>query len=214
MCPCSSEGDDTLSEHAKQTRSCTAGAGPWCSGSSTRHCVPEPCSKCPSTCNGHTCNFWVSAGRKTCKQLEVDIGCDCRGCSECLASVNGQLAWTEWTPCSVNCGDGMQGRGTRVLRKSQGKGVMLQPKGHNIRKCNAGDCACTDPRCGASDFCMTCSSNNYMSCRSCNAGCTLHVMDSDGHHDCKGTGVWGPSPGDETPVVVHGRRALRGTWNK
>ena len=210
LCPCSS-GDDTMQAgDAIQTRACTAGGGPWCSGPSTQHCTPEPCPKCPSTCNGHSCDFWVSKGRKTCAQLE-DIGCDCRGCSACEVSVDGELAWTGWGACSVSCGDGVQGRGTRVLRKSKGKGVMLQPQGHNMRKCHQGSCLCTDPMCGASEFCLSCPGNNYQSCTSCNTGCTRRQIDHEGHYDCKGTGEWGPVPGDDAPVVVHGRRALRGT---
>ena len=188
------------------------GRGLWCSGPSSMACTVDECPTCPKTCNGETCEFWVQNGRaRSCEDLETNQGCDCRGCNNCASSKDGQQMWSEWTACSATCGSGVQGRGTKVLKPVIGTGVMLPPPGgKRVRTCHRKACSsCSDPACRESEFCIHCEA--YASCTSCNAGCKLRKVDSDGHHDCKAVGDWGPPVriSDDDPVVVHGRK-LRG----
>ena len=99
----------------------------------------------------------------------------------------GQLAWTEWSACSVTCGKGIQGRGTRMVKKPVGKGVLVQPSGPKIRPCQRGGCTpCLKPGCLTYNFCLTCNANQFESCTSCHPGCALRKIDDDGNQDCKG----------------------------
>ena len=189
----------------QQTRKCLHEDTKWCPGSSSRPCgtvskPTPPASPCPHMCiNEQSCDYWtVRKAGYTCDYLETSHGCDCHGCA-CIASTDGQLAWSEWSACSVTCGRGIQGRGaTRVAKASTGAGVMRQPEGLSMRSCQRNTCpkstgtkstdsTCFDPSCVSFSFCISCQSNDFKSCTSCHKGCTLRKIDSDDHHDCKGS---------------------------
>ena len=173
----------------KQTRSCS---GEWCVGPTVRACTTENCVSCPATCvgtgaGGHsekqTCDFW-SANGQTCRSLENDHGCDCRGCA-CVESHDGEVTWSDWSPCTVTCGQGLQGRGIRVVKAPTGSGKVRQPSGKRVRGCHPQDCpkTCTDTSCVGSAFCIDCP--NFISCTSCYPGCKLRTK-RKGFSDCKG----------------------------
>ena len=179
----------------QQTRSC---ADEWCSGPSSRACKPQDsnCVSCPATCAGtgkgkhvekQTCDFWGAEGH-TCDNLEKFHGCDCHGCT-CASSADGEAAWSDWSPCSVTCGDGKQGRGTRIVKAAKGTGKVQQPQGSRVRSCHPRDCpkdlvdVCINTSCMESDFCQECP--NYISCASCYPGCKLRTK-KKGFSDCKG----------------------------
>ena len=106
LCPC---GSGSGVKRIK-TRQCDAGDGEWCSGPSSLPCTVTKCPKCLQNCNGQSCDFWLNLKRaRSCEDLEHTQGCDCRGCSACTASTDGQLAWASWTACSATCGSGSNG---------------------------------------------------------------------------------------------------------
>ena len=174
----------------KRTRSCS---DKWCVGPTAQACKAGSCVSCPATCAGigagghsekQTCDFWVAKGN-TCQSLENSHGCDCSGCA-CVESHDGKVAWSDWSPCTVTCGKGMQGRGVRVVKAPTGHGKVRQPSGESLRQCYPRDCSndtCENTSCLGTAFCPDCP--NFKSCTACYPGCTLRTK-RRGFSDCKG----------------------------
>jgi hypothetical protein len=102
-------------------------------------------SKCTADCEGgvrsHTRSLLVKPknGGMACNTGEETEACNTMSCDrDCTLA-----RWTDWTPCSVACGGGMQSRAKHVLIPTRGFGKCPKeegPKRFQEQECNTQDC--------------------------------------------------------------------------
>jgi hypothetical protein len=102
-------------------------------------------SKCTADCEGgvrsRTRSLMVKPknGGISCNTAEETEACNTMSCDrDCTLA-----SWTDWTPCSVACGGGMQSRDKHVMVPTRGFGKCPKEtsnKRHGERQCNTQDC--------------------------------------------------------------------------
>ena len=101
----------------------------------TKHIV-----ECPKTCDGETCDYWVSEESFECKMLEMEYGCDCTGC-ECkvdkMLAACGQYKYKG----DGNCDDDNNNADCEF----DGGDCCAKSLGGPVKKDYCKECKCLDP---------------------------------------------------------------------